>query len=426
MTVVPPPNYFELKSTVTGIIVYAPIKETAPQSDVEVEFKCPRCGAATAYNVVDGMLTCSHCDYSASPVADKVGRLAEESEFSLENLERSVYGWGGDNKEITCQSCGAQTITPPERISVTCPFCGSNKVVQSSARPDLLRPKFLIPFKVEEQACQSLVRTWLGGSWMTPDSVKKIGNPGEFSAIYLPYWTFHATTEAAWKAEVGHTVTERYYDAGVKEWKTRTRIDWRWESGSVRLDHDDLLVPGTDRVSNHHLGKVQDFDLNGLVNYDVHFLAGFLAQAYDRILESAWEMGRQQMRELTRQACVDQASTSIVRNFRMELDFSDESWRYLLLPVYLSVYRHEGKVFQVVVNGQTGAVSGQRPVDWQRVWLVISLLLAPGILGGLVGLITLPLAGAGMVIGGIGFILLVVGVIISLVIFNKANLEGAA
>jgi hypothetical protein len=145
------------------------------------------------------------------------------------------------------------------------------------------------------------------------------------------------------------------------------------------------------------------------------------AQAYDVTLEKAWEAGRGQMREQTRQACLAQASTSQVRNFSMSLDFADESWRYILAPVYISNYTYGGKTFQAMVNGQTGAIAGQRPVDWNKVWLAIAALLTPGVLFSLIGLITIPLAGIGVGLGAFGFVLLVIGVIVAIIIYTQAN-----
>ena len=69
-----------------------------------------------------------------------------------------------------------------------------------------------------------------------------------------------------------------------------------------------------------------------------------------------------------------------MRNFSMNLDFSDESWRYILLPIYLANYRYGNKVFQVLINGQTGTIAGQRPVDWRKVAKVLGLWFLPGLL----------------------------------------------
>jgi hypothetical protein len=111
----------------------------------------------------------------------------------------------------------------------------------------------------------------------------------------------------------------------------------------------------------------------------------------------------------------------MVRNFSMSLDFAEESWRYVLLPIYLTTYQFERKNYQVMINGQTGSIAGSRPVDWAKLWLVIASLLAPGLILGLIGLVTTPFAGIGLAIGGVGFILLIIGVVISFIIWRKAE-----
>ncbi len=226
---------------------------------------------------------------------------------------------------------------------------------------------------------------------------------------------------ASWRAEVGHTETDRYYDHGSKEWKTRTRVVWRWESGSVRVPFDDLLVAGTTKLSPLLLNRIKPFDLSQLAPYDAKFLAGMQAQAYDMPLDSAWENAREEMRAETREACLGQASTSRVRNFSMILDFDEESWRYILLPVYVAAYRYRDRVYQVLVNGENGAISGQRPVDWNKVWLAIAAILAPGFLLGLIGLGTVVFAGIGVPIAAVGFVFLVIGLVITAIIFRKAQ-----
>lgn len=414
----PPAGYVPIQSAVDGIQVYAPVPaESAPQPEV-LEFKCPQCGGVTAYNAQDGGLTCTYCGYYEPPPKTAVGKQAQEFEFTVETMARAAHGWGEGRKELECQSCGSIASLPLDSLTYTCAFCGSNKVIQRQASQDRLRPRFLVPFKVDAAACHNLTRQWMGSSWMTPASLKNLARVADFNGVYLPYWTFDSVTSAAWKAEVGHTRTERYRQGG--EWKERTVVDWRWESGQVSLEIDDLVVPGTLRLSKVLLERLKGFDLGDLTPYDPQFLAGLQARAYDLPLEQAWEIAREKMRDSTRQACIAQASTGQVRNFSMNLDFSAESWRYVLLPIYVAAYRYQGQPFQVMVNGQTGAVAGQRPVDWTRVWLVVAALLAPGLLLSLLGLLTLILGGVGAIIGGFGFFLLVVGVVLAVIILRQA------
>lgn len=416
--VFPPPGYIRAASSLEGIEVYIPAPVESAVEKGEHEFKCPQCGATISFNPAEGKLACLNCGYSEEIQRSTAGRLAQEFEFTPAVLEKPAQGMA-ERIDQACQACGALTSMPATLISHSCPFCGSNNVYQRGSAQDSLLPKYLVPFAVSQQKCSDICASWIGSSWMTPSSLKGKTAGRYFSAIYLPFWIFDAVTRAAWKAEVGHDRMERYYQDG--EWKTRTVTDWRWESGSVSLQIDDLIVPGSGKVSRKLIEQVQDYRLGDLVEFEAKFLAGIFAHMVDIPLEKAWESGRQQMREKTKSACHAQATTSKVRNFSMNLDFGSESWRYILLPAYLSTYRHASKSYTLMVNGQTGAIAGQRPVDWQRVWLVVAALLAPGVMLGLLGLLTLAVAGIGVVIGGFGFVLFVIGLVASLVILVQAN-----
>jgi len=415
----PPPGYIKSKSSIDGIEMYKPIPVEESDYKPVIDFLCPQCGATTGFNVADGGLTCTHCGYYEALSNRTVGKKATKFEFTLETMERDSQGWGEIRNELECQQCGACVTISIESLTHTCAFCGSNKVIQRRAPQDQLRPRFLVPFGFQVEECRNISHDWLGSSWLTPSNLRNIAKRTAFSGFYVPFWTFSAVTNASWKAEVGHEKRKRYYQDG--EWKERVEIEWRWEKGNIQLIHEDLLVNGSSRFSHLLIEKINEFNLIDLVEYDPKYLAGLQAQAYDTNLESAWTDGRDIMRELTREACLQQASTSMVRNFSMKLEFSDEAWRYILLPYYFASYKYDNNSYQVMINGQTKAIAGQRPVDWTKVWLAIVAILSPGMFLGVIGIITLIFGGIGILIGGAGFFLLIVGLIISFFILRDAQ-----
>jgi hypothetical protein len=246
---------------------------------------------------------------------------------------------------------------------------------------------------------------------MTPGSLRQLARVADFSPILIPYWTFDSWTTASWRAEVGRTVRT----------KNSTRVVWRWESGTVKKCFDDLLISGTTRLSQRLLGQIQRYNLKDLIEYEPKFLAGQQAQAYDLPLDSAWGLARQTMREQTRDACMKRASTKKIRNFSMNLDFSDESWRYILLPVYVAAYHYQGIQYQVIINGQTGAISGQRPADWLKIWLAALAAFSPAILLGLIGLFFMLAGESASLFFIMAFILASAGIAASLILIKKAQ-----
>jgi len=412
----PPPGFIPTGSAIEGIEIFMP----APPDEMHrtvVEFDCPQCRANTAYSASNGGLTCTHCGYYEAPQKEVVGKGAEEFEFTVQIMERAAHGWGTDRRELQCQSCGVYTSVSLDTLTHTCPFCGSNKVIQRQSPQDALRPRFLIPFKFEADACHTITREWLGKTWMVPKALQYTAGLGNFSGVYLPFWTFDARNKAEWKAEVGRK-EKRTTLEGAK-----TEIVWKWESGTVNRFVDDLLVPGTARLSSRLLKQIGCYDLRLMTPYEPAYLAGFQAQAYDIPLEKAWEAARQQMREKTRKLCRSQASTSRVRNFSMRLDFQEETWRYILLPIYITPYSYNGKSYQVMINGQSGDIAGQRPVDWLKVWLAIAALLAPGAFVGIIGLLLYAVNQQENCLPLLGFVLFMIGLIFAAkIVFDAMKL----
>ncbi len=425
----PPPGYQPIESAVAGITVYAPIPETTSVYD-EKRFTCPQCGATTHFDVRAGGVACEYCGYVATPHAEKVGRRASEHEFTLTTMLKAEQGWGLSRRELHCESCGADLAVTEEAISSTCAFCGSNRVNLRATDAEQLRPRYLAPFIIQPDTVRARVRDWLGRGWMHPRQLAHSASITRMPGIYLPFWTFDSVITSAWRAEVGYPKKERYYSISSKAWKTRTKIEWRWEEGHVVTDIDDLLISGSSHLNPHILERLYPFNLHELVAYSPDYLAGWQAHAYDITLPDAWETGKATMRQQARDDCYQsiQTRSSHIRNFSMTADFADEVWRYILLPIYLSSYTYEGNVYQVMVQGQSGVVAGQKPVDWRKVWLAMSALVLPGML-----LIMIDMVPA-LITGGqasplllLGVVLLILGTVFAVGMHQRAvHLEKVA
>ena len=109
----------------------------------------------------------------------------------------------------------------------------------------------------------------------------------------------------------------------------------------------------------------------------------------------------------------------------MTADFRDESWQYILLPVYIATYKFNDQAYQMMINGQTGTTAGQKPVAWWKIWLVIGALLSPGTILGLIGLIGLMTSGDVTMLGCFGAFLFIIGLVLSIVLFSKARKSEA-
>ena len=362
----PPAGFVPTESAVEGVTVYMPAQDAEAHQQV-LAFHCPQCGGETAFNAADGGITCTYCAYHEAPEQTAVGTQAESFEFKLSTIEQASHGWGVERKEIMCEKCGTHIAVNPDTLTASCTFCLSNKVVQHKAPQDVLRPRFLIPFKIDDSACHASVRKWLGTNAFVPSTLKQLASVGEFTPLYMPYWLFEADAHTTWKALVGKKTNNN-------------NIRWRWENGEFNRRFNNVQVRGSTKIQPSLLKDVEEFNIDDLTPYDAQYLAGKQAVAYEKGLEEAWSQARQTIRTRMRKAGEQHTSTRRQRNFSASVDFQDESWRYILQPFYLATYAYNNKTYQVVVNGQTGAVAGQRPADWRKIALLAAIPLLLGTL----------------------------------------------
>ncbi|RLD30735.1 MAG: DNA helicase PriA, partial [Bacteroidetes bacterium] len=59
----------------------------------------------------------------------------------------------------------------------------------------------------------------------------------------------------------------------------------------------------------------------------------------------------------------------------LDMSLSEETFKHILLPVFVSAYTFKRKRYNFFVNGQTGALSGKRPYSFWKIFLFILMLV---------------------------------------------------
>lgn len=349
------------------------------------KFPCPSCGSQMSFDAAQGALSCSHCGHTL-PVPTTAEAIREHDlEAALKEAAALPHetGYGGDQRSIRCESCGAVHTVDAHVVSTECPFCGSNQVVPQEQVARVIRPESLVPFQVDQSKAAALFRQWLGRGFFRPTALKKIAREmqAKMHGVYLPFWTFDAFTSSWWEAEAGYyyTETENYWttdEKGQRVQRSREvrKVRWQPASGHLQLFLDDVLVPASRSLEPAMINRIASFDLKALTPYRPEFLAGWSAEAYTVDLPEAWTIGQQVMRQRIERACAAQIPGDTYRNLRVDTAFSKMTFKHVLFPAWIASYRYRNKVYHFVVNGQTGEVSGQAPISWLRVILVIVVI----------------------------------------------------
>ncbi len=372
-----------------------------PTIDKTKKYPCPQCNAELAFDAAQGLMICAFCGYKAqveetgsmtevhtqTQVDEAVVEQVQEHDLNqwLEHLSSAQNtGWGAETKTFKCRSCNAAVSVEPNVSATTCPFCGSHHVIALEESTKLIRPESLVPFQVDQKTAIDKFRTWLGKGWFRPNEVKKIANNAEarVQGVYLPFWTFDAQTFSRWTAEAGYYyyVTEHYTVTVNGRRETRTRqvrkVRWQPASGTHKEFFDDVLVYATRSVKEKILQRIYPFDTGQLVPYRPQYLAGWRAEEYQIELGEGWKMGQTIIDNRLRSACAAEVPGDTHRNLNVQTQYSDLTFKHALLPVWIASYRFNNKVYNFMVNGQTGKVNGEAPISWWKVALTVLIVLA--------------------------------------------------
>jgi Zn finger protein HypA/HybF involved in hydrogenase expression len=335
------------------------------------KFNCPACGGEAHWNPAKHALICPYCG-TESPAElqtrdDETVIVEYDLVAALRAIPDSARGWQAEKTSVQCQSCRAISVFDPAKISKNCEFCGSTALVPYEQVKDAFRPESLLPLKIAEPRARELVRAWYRRQWLAPNRFALKALTDTVRGIYLPYWTFDAAVHARWTADSG-----RYYYTTVNKKPVR-HVRWSPAAGELSHVFDDDLVGASTGVHAGLLRAVEPFPTTDLVPYDAGYLSGWMVERYQIDLVAAATRSRQQMDAALREMCARQVPGDTHRNLVVTPTYSGQTFKHILAPIWMLTYVYRGRSFQVVVNGVTGAIAGERPWSWIKIALLVLL-----------------------------------------------------
>jgi len=342
---------------------------------------CPSCGGEAQWNPSKQALVCPYCGTIAPAQLDTAtGAMTENCLVTaLRNIDADHRGWDAEKVSVKCQSCQAISVFDPSRVAQRCDFCGSSSMIPVEQQTRPIRPESLLEFKVSETLVRDAARKWYGTRWFAPNALKRRALTDTVHGIYIPYWTFDAQVHADWTAMSGdHYYESESYTDNNGNRQTRQVRKTRWYRTSGSLDHffDDELVPASKGVQLDLLRKVEPFPTTSdLKSYNPGFLSGWVVEQYQIDLIAAAQHSQAQMDDKMRALCAQQVPGDTHRDLDVSTDYSQQTFKHVLVPVWLISYTYGAKVYQIVLNGYTGAIAGKHPLSWAKIALLVLAIL---------------------------------------------------
>lgn len=335
------------------------------------EYKCPCCGGAIAFDSSIQKMKCPYCDTEFEMEAlagyDSELKNTKEDDMSWENSAGSEWREGEADglRSFVCKSCGGEIVGDENTAATSCPFCG-NPVVMMGQFSGALKPDYVIPFKLDKKAAKEALNRHYSGKRLLPKVFRDQNHIDEIKGVYVPFWLFDADAEA----------DIRYRATRVRSWSdssynyTETSVYSVSRSGSISFEK--VPVDGSTNMPDALMESIEPYDFSEAVDFQTAYLAGYLADKYDVDAEQSIEHANDRIKQSTADAFADTVEGyTTVTPESTSIRLQNGKAKYALLPVWILNTTWNGQKYTFAMNGQTGKLIGDLPLDKgaYRKWL---------------------------------------------------------
>ncbi len=322
-------------------------------------YECPNCGGNLKFDIPSQQLKCEHCLTLKDPYEVVKDSDAEES---------SAF----DVTVFTCPQCGGEILSTDTSAAEFCSFCGASTILDSRISREK-RPSRIIPFKRTKEDCKKAYIARLKRAPFAPDELKDEKCIDSFRGIYIPYWSYHISQ----KGEVS-LKGEKSYRRG-----NYTYTDHYDLGGYLDAGYDQLSYDASSSFDDNISKQIAPFDGRDRQVFTPSFLSGFYADTSD-VDSSLYKDDALQIANTTSYGRIRQ--TPAFSDLTLSCDKNSFAMttslhtycgtpERVMYPVWFMSYRKDGRVAYATVNGQSGKVAADLPVDLKK-YGIGSLLLA--------------------------------------------------
>lgn len=352
-------------------------------------YQCPACTGPLHYAGESGRLECEYCGSSFS--VQEIEALFEEKEeaavqAAAEEAEaQNVTGSDGEYetsgeywdaegeglKAYNCPSCGAELIMDENTAATSCPYCGNPSIIPG-VFTETLKPDCVIPFKLDKQAAKDALKRFYKGKKLLPKAFADNNHIEEIKGVYVPFWLFDGTVDSQlqFHATRVHTRVSGDYQLTTTE-HFRVR-----RAGTVGFSK--IPVDASSKMPDEYMDAIEPYEYGEMVDFSTAYLPGYMADKYDVAVEDCAQ--RADSRAVNSameimQNTVSGYSSCVLESKRVNVRRGNV--KYALLPVWMLSTKYKGQNYLFAMNGQTGKLIGDLPVDKGRFWAMFAKIALP-------------------------------------------------
>ncbi len=336
-------------------------------AEILLEYECPSCGAGLAFNAENQMLTCDSCDSTFQEEFFKQHmneNLSEDiAEGEVNNIDWNIDGFVKQKEEMeaqpgyNCESCGAEVVSDGNTVATECMYCGNPLVIADNIS-GMVTPDLVIPFKLDKNQAKEMLINFYKGKRLLPNEFKDENRISKITGMYVPFWLFSCkgSGNVSFKATKVRTWSDSSYNY------TQTKTYEAFRAGD--LGFDKIPVDASTKMDDNYMDGIEPFDYNDMVNFAPMYMAGYFADKFDVSVDDSSVRASDRVISSVEDAFRDTVrGYNTVSKSNSFVQMHGEDIKYALLPVWMLNTKYNDKMYQFAINGQTGRVAGELPID---------------------------------------------------------------
>lgn len=333
-------------------------------------YTCGSCGAYAKYKPGTTSLHCEYCG-SETPLNAAVVSDIEELDFESYRFEKECFD-SQSTKVVLCHRCNAQSTFEEKLKSMVCPYCGTAILEADIHDERLIKPAYLQPFRITEVEVQTQMSRWIKSLFFAPNKLKKQAvYSNRLKGVFIPYWTYDADTLTHYSGKRGDTYTVTV--GSGKNRRTEMRVRWRYAEGRVSRFFDDVMVPASRLIPVDILKKMENWNKNAYVKFDKRYLAGMLTEKYSLPFTDGFLQAKECMASAIKQDVERDIGGDRQVISSSKTAYKNVKFKLVLLPIFISSYSYNNKLYHFYVNGCTGQIYGERPYSAWKIFFAVVL-----------------------------------------------------
>lgn len=320
---------------------------------------CPNCGGNTKFDIASQQVLCEYCDTKYDPYSfdNKASDAVEQN-----NFEVTIF---------TCPQCGGEILSTDNAAAGFCSFCGASTILFSRISQEK-RPNYIIPFKKTKEDCKKAYGQMMKKAIFAPKELKDPKHIDSFRGIYMPYWAYHLTQQGGYSLK--GTKSHRSGDYIITDhFKLNGNIDAYYKGISY-----DASASFADNISQ----ALAPYDVKGMKAFTPAYLSGFYADASNvnpKIYQPEAEAiaVEESMKEIKKQPEYRGYDMTDNHVTPKQLHTKAKEIDSAMFPVWFMSYRNGDRIAYATVNGQTGKVVSDLPVDVSKYLIGSGVLTIP-------------------------------------------------